>query len=216
MGDAREDIMKVLLINGSPHKEGCTYTALKEIADTLSECGIDSEIYHIGTKPINGCLGCGRCFTDGKCVQTGDGVNELFDRLDDFDGLVVGSPVHYAGPAGNLCSFLDRLFYLGAGKKLYGKPAAAIASARRGGLTASFDRLNKYFTISCMPVVSSQYWNGVHGNSPEEVRRDAEGMQIMRMLARHMAYMVKCFEAGRDKGIMPPEREPFEATNFIR
>lgn len=206
--------MNVLLINGSPHKNGCTFTALSEVAGQLNAQGIDTHILHIGNKPIQGCIACGKCLQTGRCVFENDPVNECIDRLKQADGLVVGSPVYYAGPNGALCGLLDRVFYGKNGPYAY-KPAAAVVSCRRGGATASFDRLNKYFTISCMPVVSSQYWNEVHGNTPEEVRQDLEGLQIMRTLGRNMAWLIKCIEAGRGT-VPPPEQEPFTRTNFIR
>ena len=205
--------MKVLLINGSPHEKGCTYTALKEIADTLAIEGVGSEVLYLGTKPIAGCIACGYCYKNGKCVFD-DLVNETCARLDEFDAIIVGSPVYYAGPSGQLTAFLDRLFYAGSG--FAGKLGAAIASCRRGGASATFDRLNKYFTITKMPIVSSQYWNQVHGNTPEEVKQDAEGMQTMRVLAREMAWLLKCIEAGKKAGVERPEPEKRIATNFIR
>lgn len=204
--------MKVLLINGSPHKEGCTYTALKECADTLEKNGIESEIYWIGVKPIAGCIACGHCYESGKCFVDDD-VNKLIDRLPEFDGIIIGSPVYYAGPSGQLTAFLDRLFYAGSG--FDGKLGASVVSCRRGGATAAFDRLNKYFTISNMPVVSSQYWNQVHGFTPDDVRKDEEGLQTMRTLANSMAWLLKCIELGRKNGLNVPEREPHIATNFI-
>ena len=206
--------MKVLLINGSPHKNGCTYTALSEIADTLKTEGIESEIFWIGNKPISGCIACKGCLKTGKCAID-DTVNEFIDLAKDADGFVFGSPVHYAGASGALTSFMDRVFYhKSAGYQ--GKPAAAIASCRRGGASATFDQLNKYFTICSMPVVSSQYWNMVHGNTPDEVKQDLEGMQTMRTLARNMAWLLKCIEAGKKAGIDLPEHEPKIATNYIR
>ena len=209
--------MKVLLINGSPNEHGCTYTALKEIADTLEKEGINSEIFWIGKKPIAGCIACGYCRTSGKgCVFAEDGVNGLVARKDEFDAIVVGSPVYYAGPSGQLTAFLDRMFY--AGGSFAGKLGAAVVSCRRGGATAAFDRLNKYFTISSMPVVSSQYWNMVHGrvNTPEEVAKDGEGLQTMRTLGRNMAWLLKCIEAGKKEGIeFPANCEPRIHTNFI-
>ena len=206
--------MKVLLINGSPHKEGCTFTALSEIADTLKKNGIESEIFHVGTKPIASCIACGKCRETGKCVFDTDGVNEIGARLDEFDAIVLGSPVYYAGPSGQLCSFCDRLFFSNS-KKMAGKLAAAVVSCRRGGATASFDRLNKYFTIANMQVVGSQYWNMVHGFTPEDVRKDIEGLQTMRTLAQNMAWLLKCIELGRKHGINKPEYEPIKFTNFI-
>lgn len=206
--------MKALLINGSPHKEGCTFTALSEMADTLKKNGIESEIFHIGTKPIANCIACGKCRETGKCVFDTDGVNEIGARLDEFDAIVLGSPVYYAGPSGQLCSFCDRLFFANS-KKMAGKLAAAVVSCRRGGATASFDRLNKYFTITNMQIVGSQYWNMVHGFTPEDVRKDAEGLQTMRTLAQNMAWLLKCIELGKKHGINKPEYEPITLTNFI-
>ena len=205
--------MKVLLINGGPHKFGCTDRALKEIAGTLEKEGVESEIVWLGNAPIAGCIGCGACKGTGKCFR-GDIVNEISERLDEFDGFVFGSPVHYAACSGALSSFMDRLFYTSS-KKMYMKPAAAVVSCRRGGATAAFDEINKYFTISCMPVVGSQYWNQVHGSTAAEAEQDAEGMQTMRTLARNMAYMLKAFEAAAEKGITLPEREPQIRTNYI-
>ena len=188
--------MKALLINGSPHKEGCTFTALSEIANTLKKNGIESEIFHVGTKPIANCIACGKCRETGKCVFDTDGVNEIGARLNEFDAIVLGSPVYYAGPSGQLCSFCDRLFFSNS-KKMAGKLAAAVVSCRRGGATASFDRLNKYFTITNMQIVGSQYWNMVHGFTPEDVRKDIEGLQTMRTLAQNMAWLLKCIELGK-------------------
>lgn len=205
---------KVLLINGSPNEFGCTYTALKEVADTLQENDVKSEIVYLGKKPIAGCIDCGKCFEIGKCVFN-DKVNELLVKMDEYDGIVVDSPVYYAGPTGQICSFLDRLFFASGGK-MEGKLAAAVVSCRRGGASAAFDRLNKYFTISNMHIVSSQYWNQVHGFTPEDVRKDEEGMQTMRTLGRNMAWLLKNIEAGKEKGIENPKREPVIMTNFIR
>jgi multimeric flavodoxin WrbA len=206
--------MHVLMINGSPHEKGCTFTALTEVACQLEQEGITTSIEHIGHGPIRGCTACYRCFDTGYCVFTDDPVNRFVDLLVEADGLVVGSPVHYAGPNGALCALLDRVFF-GKSAKYAFKPAAAVVSCRRGGASASFDRLNKYFTISGMPVVSSQYWNSVHGTTPEEVQQDLEGLQTMRTLGRNMAWLLKCLEAG--KGTVPyPEREPWARTNFIR
>ena len=206
--------MKVLLINGSPHKEGCTFTALSEIAKTLNKHNIDTEIFHIGVKPIAGCIACGKCRENGKCIYD-DGVNEIGSRLDTFDAIVLGSPVYYAGPSGQLCSFCDRLFFSNSGK-MAGKLAAAVVSCRRGGATASFDRLNKYFTITNMQVVGSQYWNMVHGFTPEDVRKDLEGLQTMRTLGENMAWLLKCIELGKQNGINKPTYEPVVFTNFIK
>ena len=206
--------MKVLLVNGSPHQNGCTYTALCEVAKGLESEGIDYEILHLGNGDIPGCRGCGYCKKKGECVIK-DIVNQTVARADEFDGFVFGSPVYYAGPAGQLLSFMDRLFFSSRGRLAY-KPAAAVVSCRRGGSTASLDRLNKYFTISNMPVVSSQYWNQVHGNSPEEVIQDLEGMQIMRTLGRNMGWMLSSIDAGKKAGVKIPEPEEHAWTNFIR
>lgn len=207
--------MKVVLINGSPNKEGCTYTALCEVAKEIERAGIETEIKHIGNKAMQGCIACGKCSTLGHCVFTNDIVTEIQNDADNIDGFIFGSPVYYAGPNGSMLSMLDRLFYSSQGRFAY-KPGASIVSARRAGTTASIDVLNKYFTISNMPVVSSQYWNMVHGNTPDEVRQDEEGMQIMRTLGKNMAYMLKNIEAGKAAGIELPEKEPRIGTNFIR
>ncbi len=207
--------MKVLLINGSPKAKGCTYTALCEIAVELEKQKIETEIFHLGKDPIRGCTACGGCYTTGRCIFNDDVVNEGIEKAKDADGIIVGSPVHYASASGAVTSFLDRLFYA-AGNSLTYKPGAAIVSCRRGGATAAFEQLNKYFTISNMPVVSSQYWNMVHGNTPDEVRQDLEGMQVMRVLGRNMAWLLKSIQAGKEAGIGLPEQEERARTNFIR
>jgi multimeric flavodoxin WrbA len=206
--------MKVILINGSPREKGCTYTALSEIESTLIKNGIETEIFQLGNKPIQGCIGCGSCKKNGQCFNT-DKVAEFLEKAESANGFIFGSPVHYAAASGSLTSFMDRAFYSG-GSKLEGKPAAAIVSCRRGGASSTFDQLNKYFTINCMPIVASQYWNQVHGNTPEEVKQDEEGLQTMRTLANNMAWLLKCIEAGKEKGITFPERETVIRTNFIR
>jgi multimeric flavodoxin WrbA len=206
--------MKVLLINGSPHSEGCTYTALKEIALALDKQGIGSQIFELGTNPISGCIACGVCKREHKCAFN-DSVNEFVELSAQFDGFIFGSPVYYAAANGSLISFMDRVFY-SSSPKFRGKPAAAILSCRRGGATAAFDNLNKYFAITQMPIVTSQYWNMVHGNNPQEVLQDKEGMQIMRTLANNMAWLLKCIDAGKKAGIEMPEKEPRIMTNFIR
>lgn len=206
--------MKVLLINGSPHEKGCTYTALSEIAAQLEKDGVEAEIFWIGNKPIGGCIACGGCRKGEGCVFGEGVVNDCLNKLNAADGVVIGSPVHFAGPAGNLCALLDRVFY--AKKSFAGKPGAAIVCCRRGGASASFDRLNKYFAISSMPIVSSQYWNSVHGNTPDEVRQDLEGLQTMRVLADNMAWLLKSIEAGRAAGVLYPAYEKKIATNYIR
>ena len=206
--------MKILVVNGSPHANGCTYTALCEVAAALEAEGMETEMIQVGTKPVSGCLGCGACIKTGKCVID-DVVNEFIEKAKEADGFVFGSPVHYAGASGAITSFKDRAFY-GKAAIYADKPAAAIVSCRRGGATAAFEQLNKYFTISNMPIVSSQYWNMVHGNTPEQVRQDLEGLQTMRTLGKNMAWLLKCIEAGKAAGIAKPEREAKVATNFIR
>ena len=203
--------MKVLLINGSPHEKGCTYTALSLIAKELNDAGVDTEILHVGGKPVGGCIGCGGCAAGNGCVFGGV-VNEAIEKAKTADGFVFGSPVHYASASGNMTSFMDRLAYAG-GRYLAYKPAAAVAVCRRGGASATFDRLNKYFTISNMPVVSSQYWNSVHGRLPGEAAQDAEGLQTMRVLARNMARMLR---AGLLASEGRPEPEERVVTSFIR
>lgn len=205
--------MKVLLINGSPKEKGCTYTALTEVGKTLQKHGIDTEILYLGKKPIAGCIACGKCHETGKCVFD-DAVNEVAAKLDEYDGIIVGSPVYYAGPSGQLTAFLDRLFYPNEAK-MAGKLAAAVVSCRRGGASAAFDRLNKYFLISNMHVVGSQYWNQVHGFTPEDVRKDKEGLQTMRTLGENTAWLLKCIEAGRKAGVPVPVYEPRMRTHFI-
>ena len=206
--------MKVLLVNGSPHEKGCTYTALCEVGKTLEKHGIDTEILHLGTKPMPDCIACGTCSKTGKCVFD-DAVNETVAKLDSYDGFIFGSPVYYAGACGRLTSFMDRLFYGGA-KKMCGKPAAAVVSCRRGGASAAFERINKYFLMSNMPVVPSQYWNQVHGSRAEDVLKDEEGLQTMRTLGENMAYMLKCIKAGEETGVKKPEYETKIRTSFIR
>ncbi len=207
--------MKVLLVNGSPHARGCTHTALEEVAGALEKNGVQTQIFHIGAKPVSGCLGCGKCMETGICVID-DKVNELVAMAAGYDGFVFGSPVHFAAPSGAIASFMDRAFYGPKSRAFRLKPGAAIVSCRRGGATAAFEQLNKYFTITQMPIVSSQYWNMVHGNTPEQVRRDLEGMQTMRTLGNNMAWLLHSIEAGRQAGVEPPEAEPRVATNFIR
>lgn len=206
--------MKVILINGSPHEKGCTNRALEEIRNTLLKEGIDSEIIWIGNKHVQGCIACNYCKTHNKCVFNDDKVNQIIQEIDNISGIIVGSPVYFGGPNGQLCSFLDRLFY--SSKNFKHKVGAAIVSCRRGGATASFDRLNKYFTISNMYVISSQYWNMIHGNTPAEVEQDIEGLQTMRTLALNMAYLLKCIDAGKKAGIDEPSLETPIKTNFIK
>lgn len=205
--------MKVLLINGSPNDKGCTYTALEEVSKTLNQEGIETEIIHVGNKDIRGCIACRKCKTNGKCVFN-DIVNDVAPKFKECDGLVIGSPVYYASANGTLISFIDRLFYSMSADKTM-KVGAAVVSCRRGGNTSTFDELNKYFTISGMPVVSSQYWNMVHGNSPEEVKQDLEGMQTMRTLGKNMAFLMKSIQLGKQQFGLP-EKEAHIFTNFIR
>jgi len=206
--------MKVILINGSPRKEGCTYTALCEVAGALNGNGIRTEIFHIGQKAVSGCLACGFCGQSGFCAID-DVVAEFADIADGADGFVFGSPVHFASAAGSMISFMDRVFY-SKRAAFKGKPAAAVVSCRRGGATASFDQMNKYFSISQMPIVTSQYWNMVHGHTPEQVKQDLEGLQTMRTLGNNMAWLLKCIKAGKSAGIEHPEGEQRISTNFIR
>jgi len=209
--------MKVLLINGSPHAKGCTYTALKEVASELEKEGLGVEIMHVGVRPISGCIGCGYCKNSGmkRCVFDEDSVNTALDKAEEADAFVFGSPVHYAGASGAITSFLDRCFYAGSSCFSY-KPGACVVSCRRGGSTSALEQLMKYLTISNMPVVSSRYWNMVHGNTPQEVKQDLEGMQIMRTLGRNMAWLLKSIEAGKNAGIPMPFQEEKIRTNFIR
>ncbi|MBQ4114410.1 flavodoxin family protein [bacterium] len=212
-------ILKVLLFNGSPKKNGCTYTALKEIADTLEKMGVETLIYHPEDEVVAPCKACGACTKLGKCVID-DKVNEFVELAEQYDGFVIGSPVHYASSSGLAVSFLDRAFYSASrsGRKhiFSHKVGAAIASARRAGTTATLDQLNKYFTINQMVLVSGRYWNMVHGNTPDEVKQDLEGMQNMRFLARNIAWVLKCIQAGKESGINPPEQEEVVMTNFVR
>ncbi|MCC8146747.1 MAG: flavodoxin family protein [Bacteroidales bacterium] len=204
--------MKVLLINGSPKKNGNTYLALSEVAGALNDNGIETELISIGVKPVQGCIACRKCFELGRCVFQDDLYNNIRESLMNADGIIIGSPVYYAGPNGSLCAVLDRIFYT-CGQFLRYKPAASVAVCRRGGGSATFDRLNKYFTITNMPVVSSQYWNTVHGLIPGEASEDAEGLQTMRTLGKNMSWMLNNIKNG---GQPIPEAEPRVATNFIR
>lgn len=206
--------MKVLLVNGSPHVKGCTHTALEEVASALRADGIETEIFWIGIRPITGCVACYRCKETGQCVFD-DVVNLFAEKAAAADGFVFGTPVHYASAGGAITSFMDRLFMSHSGA-MASKPGAAVVSCRRGGASATFDMLNKYFTINRMPVASSQYWNQVHDSTPDDVRRDEEGMQTMRTLGHNMAWLVKCIAAGKAAGISAPEPEPIVRTNFIR
>lgn len=205
--------MKVLLVNGSLHEKGCTYTALCEVAKALNANGVETEIFQLSGKEISGCKGCWACKKAGKCVFD-DVVNEFVAKAEEFDGYVFGSPVYYASAAGTLISFMDKVFYSG-GKKLAYKPAAAVVSCRRAGASTTYDVINKYFGINNMPIVTSNYWNEVHGNAAEEVLQDAEGLQTMRLLGNNMAWLLKCLQLGKDAGLTP-ERERKIMTNFIR
>ena len=206
--------MKVLLVNGSPRKNGNTHTALTEVANTLQQNGVQSEIHWIGNAPMQCCIACQGCTKAGKCVTNND-VNEFFARLEQADGVIFGSPVYYANCTGSLSGWLDRLFYA-HGKKMRGKLGASVAVCRRGGATATIDQINKYFGYAQMPIVSSQYWNIIHGAKPGEVSQDAEGMQTMRTLGHNMAWLLKSIEAGKKAGVTLPEPEQREWTNFVR
>lgn len=207
--------MKVLLINGSSNQKGCTYTALTEVEKVLKEEGVDTEIVQLGNGPVRDCMGCGGCASGNGCVFGDDAVNEIVAKAKECDGFVFGTPVYYAHPSGRILSFLDRMFY--SGKKAFlHKPGFAVASARRAGTTASLDVLQKYFTISEMPVVSSSYWTMVHGSKPEDVLQDAEGLQTMRNAARNLAWLMKCIELGKEHGVDAPVSESGVRTSFIR
>ena len=206
--------MKVLLVNGSPKAKGCTYTALQESCRCPGKAGDRDRDFSGGKSAGSRLIGCGACRKEGECFRK-DVVNEFVKKAGEADGFIFGSPIHYASASGALTSFMDRAFFSG-GSKMAGKPAAAVVSCRRGGATAGFDQINKYFTINHMPVVSSQYWNMVHGNTPEEVKQDEEGLQTMRTLGNNMAWLIKCIEAGKKAGITFPEREPAIKTNYIR
>ena len=209
-------IMKVLLLNGSSRPSGCTYTALREVAVSLEVAGIETEILFLGNEPVRDCTACGTCAkVPGKCVFDDDIVNRIIEKARGADGFIFGTPVYYAHPSGRILSVLDRVFYAGKSAFIH-KPAAAIASARRAGTTATLDVLQKYFTISQMPVVTSTYWTMVHGKQPEDVLKDEEGLQTMRNLASNMVWMLRCIEAGKAAGIQPPQEEFGARTNFIR
>ena len=205
---------KALLINGSPNEHGCTDAALQELAASLTANGVEAEILWLGKKPMQDCIACGHCQEVGACVFH-DLVNEVSARMDEFGALVVGSPVYYGGPSGRLCSFLDRLFFSSSAEKFRGKLAASVVSCRRGGATASFERLNQFFLMNNMHAVGSQYWNQVHGFTAEDVRRDAEGLQTMRTLGQNMAYLLKAQEAADAAGLPRPVYEPPVFTSFM-
>lgn len=206
--------MKVLLINGSPHENGCTYTALSLIALELGSAGIDTEILWVGSKPVGGCIGCGGCAAGNGCVFGGT-VNEAIEKAKTADGFVFGSPVHYASATGNMTSFMDRLAYAG-GKYLAYKPAAICCSARRAGTTTTLDQLVKYPQFFHMPLVSGSYWAMVHGSTPQQVLKDEEGCAVMAELGRNMAWLLKCIDLGKQQGVVHPENPRRPMTNFIR
>ena len=207
--------MKVLLVNGSPKEKGSTYTALTEVEKALNEYGVETEIFWIGADAISGCRGCGACAKLGKCVIN-DTVNEFCAKARMADGFVFGSPVHYAAMSGALASFMDRAFYSGGKDTYYLKPGAAVTVARRGGNTAAFDQMNKYFSICEMPIITSTYWNMVYAAKPEDVAADSEGICTMRNLAKNMAYFLRCKEVATANGVQLPERVVPEKTNFIK
>lgn len=210
--------MKVLLVNGSPHKEGCTYTALCEVSEALNQNGIDTDIFWIGNKPLSGCIACKSCAKKKQCVFQ-DAVNEFLNIAGDYDGFVFGTPVHWGAAGGTITSFMDRAFYAdlcGGGNRFLLKPAAAVVSARRAGTTATWDQINKYFALMQMPIISSRYWNIVHGAKPEEVKKDLEGMQTMRILGKNMAFFLHCKDLAIKAGLTLPEQEQVTFTNFIR
>ncbi len=209
--------MKVLLVNGSPHKEGCTFTALCTVSDTLNQNGIDTDMFWIGNRPLSGCIACHKCREKNCCVFQ-DAVNDFLELAGDYDGFIFGTPVHWGGASGAITSFLDRAFYAdlnGGGKRFYLKPAAAVISARRAGTTAAWDQMNKYFGLMQMPIITSRYWNMVHGTTPEEVREDREGIQTMEILGHNMAYFLKCRDIGSKLLPLPPQMSVVY-TNFIR
>lgn len=207
--------MKVLLLNGSSRKNGCTYLALSEVAKVLNENEIDTEIVQMGGRPVRDCIGCNGCAGKGQCVFGDDMANEIIAKAKDADGFVFGSPVYYAHPSGQVLSLLDRVFYAG-GAAFTHKPGAVIVTARRAGTTASLDVLNKYLLNAEMPIASSTYWNMVFGPAPEKVEQDKEGLQTMRNLARNMAWLLRCIQAGQKQGCLPPDAEREQWTNFNR
>lgn len=206
--------MKVLMLNGSSHINGTTMAALTEVGNALKEDGVEYEIFQIGGGPIADCIGCGQCTNQG-CIFTDDAVNAFVEKAKEADGYIFGTPVYYAHPSGRIQSFLDRVFY-SSGKVFSHKPGAAVAVARRGGTATTYDVLNKYFGITQMLTVGSTYWNQVHGKNAEDAAKDLEGMQTMRNLGHNMAWVLKCIEAGVEKGITPPVADRTSQTNFIR
>lgn len=210
--------MKVLLTNGSPHEKGCTYTALCEVAEALNSCGVDTDMFWTGNKALSGCIGCRSCERNNRCVFQ-DSVNDFLEIAGDYDGFVFGTPVHWGAASGAITSFLDRAFYAdlraGGGRFLL-KPAAAVISARRAGTTATWDQINKYFGLMQMPIITSRYWNIVHGAAPEQVKKDLEGMQTMRILGKNMAFFLQCKDLALKMGLQKPKQEEITFTNFIR
>ena len=207
--------MKILLINGGPHEKGSTNVALEEVAKTLNENNIETEIMWLGNNPIGGCIGCNYCLKNNNRCFMKDKVNEFLDKVEETDGFVFGTPVHFASGSGMITSFMDRAFY-GRREVFKNKLASAVVSCRRGGATSTFDQINKYFAMNNMPIVTSQYWNMVHGSKPEDVLKDEEGLQTMRTLANNMSWLLKCIETGKKSGIKEPENEKIISTNFIR
>lgn len=206
--------MKTLIINGSPNEHGCTYTALHEVEKTLQKHSIETEILYIGKKPISGCIACMSCLKTGTCIMN-DTVTEIQSRLDTIDAIIVGSPVYYGNATGPVLSFMDRLFFP-VQDKMAGKLGASVVSCRRGGASSAFDQLNKFFTMSNMPLVTSQYWNQVHGFTPEDVMKDEEGLQTMRTLGENMSWLLSSIDAGRKNGLKAPQYEAAIRTHFIR
>ena len=206
--------MKVILVNGSPHEKGCTYTALTEVQKTLEKNKIETEIFWVGNKPISGCLGCGNCIKTGKCFME-DKVNEFLEKVQETDGFVFGTPVHFASGSGMITSFMDRAFY-GRRELFKNKLASAVVSCRRGGASAAIDQINKYALMSNMYVVGSSYWNQIHGSNKEEAKDDLEGLQTMRNLGMNIAYLLKCMKNAEQNGIKKPIYEKAIKTNFIR
>ncbi len=207
--------MKVVLVNGSPHVKGATYAALTEVAKSLESQGIETEIFQLGPHAISGCIGCHYCRTHDKQCVVGDIVNDFSKKMLNYDGFIFGTPVHYAAASGALTSFMDRAFY-SAGSLMANKPAATVVVCRRGGASATFDQINKYYTINNMLIVGSNYWNSVHAATPEVIVKDAEGLQTMRTLGINMAWILKCIEAGKNAGISEPKREAKIATFFAQ
>ncbi len=211
--------MKVMLVNGSVHEKGNTYLALIEVQKTLFKNGVDSEIFYVGKSPIAPCMGCGACAKTGKCVIN-DKVNNFIEKMETSDGLIVASPVHFASPVGSVLNFLSRSFFSGfrSGKEIFRlKPAASIAVARRAGTSSTLDELNKFFSISEMPVISGRYWNNIYGQTPGQIEEDLEGVQNLQILSSNFAYFLKCKQAAKEKGIEPPKKvDEVKFTNFIR